>query len=79
MRFCSTKYGLIISSSRRAIRDNRCRFKTTHRVQVPRYGPVERNLVPMQLYTFMDSFCTKFSNTKFSMISSTRVPVPHEI
>ena len=38
MRSCSTKYGSInLSSSRRAIRDNRYRFKTTRRIQVPGY------------------------------------------
>ena len=34
MRFCSTKYGLIISSSRRAIRDNRYCFQNTSSIQV---------------------------------------------
>ena len=34
MRSCSTKYGSIILSSRRAIRDNRYRFKKTRCIQV---------------------------------------------
>ena len=58
MRFCSTKSGLIILSSRRAyitMRDNRPRFKETRRTQV-------LNLVPLEVPLEVTSHSTSVLN-----------------